>query len=406
MYTVNNAFSTALRPFSGTSRNSFPSPNGIIADATRTASRTVDFIESKRLVPLEPALYIGDNLYFCPEDADTILDIIPGGGRSATEPANFVLTTAKSISMDYNHQKVQFTTEWRNGMKLLRIQPGYIQDTPIKLNDCESLTDNGTVTASGDASNLATNTVFYLNGSASLDFDITSSSGNATVTFASMEAVDISSITRDGAITLGVFIPEALVGKVASLQIRVGSSDSNYYQMTATTTAYGGSFVHGFNVVRFERRTATTVGTVDESAINYLRVQLAHDLAVGTTVVGVKLDAIYAHKGIGYNLSYYSDFHFQNADTGAFLKNPTSVGLADKIIVNNDSFELIVQEAIKIMDMALRGEKAGMQYKNAERELNGIWGDFSRPGMYEQYRLRYPSERRSVINQYEAYPYE
>ena len=403
MYTVNDVFSTALRTFSGTSKNSFADPNGIVADATRTVSGTVDLVESKRVVPLEPALYTGDNLYYCPEDADTIIDIEPGGGRSLFETAAFDKAAPIEISRDYNHSKVNFTTEWRNGMKLLRVQPGTINDTPIMIHDCNTTDSNGTVTATGDANSLEVNSVFYINGNAALDFNITPLTSVATLEFTGITSVDISTITRDGAFTVAVFVPDSLVGYITNVKLRVGTDASNYYEMTANKTAYGSNFIHGFNIVRFERRSATTVGTVDETAIVYTAFDITHTSSEAVT--GVKVDAIYAHKGIGYNLYYYSDNHFQSPE-GVFLREPSSITYADIIIANRDTFAMIVEEAKKIMDMSLRGEKGGAVYKMAERNLNGIWGDFSNPGMYEKYRLRYPSERRSVVTQYEAYPYE
>lgn len=405
MYTVNQVFQTALRAFSGTSRNSFASPNGIITDAVRAVTTNVDLIESERVVPLTPALYIGDNLYQIPDDVSTILSLEPNGGRGMYDQ-DMNRTSGLSMNRNVMNRGQEFATEFRNGVKLLRVQPGRIIDTPIILNICDSITGNGTVTVAGDANSLDTNQVFFLNGSASLDFNITASTGTATLSITDMVPVDISTITRDGAFTVGVFIPLELVGHVTNMKFRIGNDGANYYEMTTNKNAYGGDLIHGFNILRFEKRHATTAGAVDETDTKYLSVDVVHDLATATVVTGVKVDAIAAHKGLGYDLSYYSKYHFIHADTGAFIETPNSTGLTDKVIVESDAFSMVVYEAQKIMDMTLRGEKAGLVYQRAERELNGIWGDFSRPGMYEQYRLRHPSKRRSVVTQYESQPYE
>ena len=408
MFTVNQVFQSALRPFSGTSSNSFVNPNGIVSDAVRQVAAEVDIIESKRTAPLLPALYTGDNLYLRPDDADTILDIYPPSGRNINEQADFSRTDPMSISTDISLENTNFLTEYRSGVALLRVQPGYFNDTPIVLNHCDSLTENGTIVASSDANNLALNTVFYLNGTASLDFNITAGNGNALITVTGMDAVDISTITRDGAFTVGIFVPAELVGKITNLTIQVGSSASDYYEMTATTNAYGGAFIHGFNIVRFKRRSATTTGTVTESSITYLRISIAHTLADTEVATGVKLDTFMASKGVGYTISYYSKYHFMDAVTGALIEEPNSPSLADKVVVEKDTFGLIVAECKKIMDMELRGEKGGAVYKQAERDLNGVWGDFSKSGtgMYENYRIKFPSERRPVVTQYENHPYE
>lgn len=404
MYTVNDVFESALRPFSGTSRNSFASPNGIVSDAVKTAARKIDFVESKRVVPLTPALYLGDNVYEMPDDVNVVLDIYPTSGRTANEQATFNQAAPISISRDYGNERVEFAIEWRDGRKFLRVQPGAINEVPTVLYSFESLTDDGTVSVSGDANSEALNKVFYLLGNASLDFNITASSGTATWSVVGMTAKDISLITRDGAFTLGIYIPQELVGTITNLKLRVGSSVSDYYEMTATTNAYGGDFLYGFNIVRFERRTATTTGTVDETDITYVGGDIVSSVAVPVT--GVKLDAITAHKGLGYNLAYYSNNHFISHTTGAFIKSPTNSGLLDQIVADEDAVEIIIEEAKKIMDMDLRGEKGGRVYKMANDTLKGIWGDFSDPGLYENYRLRFPSGRRSTVTSYEVHHYE
>ena len=395
MFTVNSLFSSALRPFSGASRSSFKSPNGIIEDAVRIVGQELDLLETKRVVPLTPALYTGDNLYYCPEDADVITDIAPAGGRIVSEPGDFTVTDPLTISNDLANSGINYATEYRAGLKLLRVQPGVILDTVITLHDCNSLTDSGTVLATGDANSLALNTVFYINGIAAVDFNITPVTNESVVTFNLTTAVDITSITRDGAFTTGVYVPQELVGKLTNVKLRVGSSSSAHYEMTATTNAYGGAFIFGYNIVRFSRRTAVITSTVVDTAINYLRVALTH--TVTAPVIGVKIDAIATSKGVGYNLSYYSKWRFISKTTGLLMESPTDYGLLDQVVIDNDAYNLVVAEAQKIMDMELRGESGGAVYKIAERTLRGIWGDFSNPGAYEKYRLKHPSERRSII---------
>ena len=408
MYTVNQIFQSALRPFSGTSANSFADPNGIVADAVRKVSSEVDLIESKRTAPLLPALYTGDNMYLRPADADTILDIYPPSGRNQNELADFSRTDPMSISRDIHLENANFLTEYRSGVPLLRVQPSYFNDTPIILNHCDSLTANGTITASSDANNLALNTVFYLNGTASIDFNISAGNGNALITIVGMDEVDISTITRDGVFTLGIFVPASLVGKITNLKLKVGNDALTYYLMSSNTNSFGGQFTEGFNVVRFERRSASETGTVDDATISYMQVDIVHTLVDSEVATGVKLDTFMASKGVGYIISYYSKYHFKDATTNLLIQEPSSPTLADHVIVEKDAFDLVVAECKKIMDMELRGEAGGAVYKQAERDLNGVWGDFSKSGtgMYENYRLKFPSERRPVITQYENHPYE
>lgn len=401
MYTVNDIFTSALQPFSGVSRNSFRSPNDVIYDAVRTVSNTVQIVEAKRVVPLLPALYSGDNLYAVPADFDTPIGFYPYDNRQI-ESIN--RTNPASISRDTYNVGRDFAIEYRNGAKLLRIQPGSLSISPTMVNQCDSLTADGTVAVSGDAASLALNTVFFLNGTASIDFNIVPSGGSATVTFTDMISKDLSAITRDGVFSVGVFVPVELENKITSLTLVVGTDASNYYTMTASTTAYGGAFTQGFNIVRFERRSASETGTIDDTDITYLALTITHTAT--TTVTGVKIDAFSAHKGIGFSMEYYGNYFFIQKNSTTYLQKPTDNALLDTVIFGKEVFELVVREAQKIMDQQLRGEKAGTVYQQAERDLQGIWGDFSNPGLYEQYRLKFPSERRSVITQYADSYYE
>jgi hypothetical protein len=397
MYLVSQVFQSALLAFSGTSQNSFSSPNKIIEDAVRSVINNIDLVESKRVAPLLPAVYSGDYLYAYPDDASVITDIIPYTGMN---PFSDTIKSGGWEMDKYNDtSSVVFSTDYINGVRILRIKPGLqANDTTTQINACNSLTADGTVTATGDAGNLGLNTITFLNGNASLDFDIIPSTGSATISIASMTARDVSSITRDGVFSVGVFIPKELVGFLSSVALRIKNDTSNYISMSSAVTGYGGSFVEGFNILRFSRRTATVTGTFVETNITAIDIIMAHTAA--GVVRGVKIDAITATKGVGYIIKYYSKNNFISGDTGKFIEIPASVGLIDKINVETEAYQLVVYEAQKIMDQVLNEGTAGKVYQWAERELNGIFGDYSRPGLYTMYKKRNPSDRRPNISHY------
>lgn len=80
---------------------------------------------------------------------------------------------------------------------------------------------------------------------------------------------------------------------------------------------------------------------------------------------------------------------------GVMILEPTNTG--DKVIVNRQAYEILVQECRKLIDFELRGEDGGQQYALAERQLNGIYPN---AGLYEKYRLLYPAEVLVEVSDY------
>lgn len=392
-YSVDNIFTSALQTFSGVTRNNFNSPNQLVFKALEEVRNEVDILESKRVVPLLPALYGGEVLYPLPPDVDFITDITPYDQSES----NIGLGNKRTDLTSH------FYIDYVNGIKLLRVKDGlpfFRQDPPLVLNQMDDLVGNGTVIVSSDATNLDLNTIFYLQGKASLDFDIIASSGHASLEVNNFTAVDIENYSRDAIFNVGIFFPEELVDNVTNIVLKIGSDNSNYFEMTVSKTAYDSAFIEGFNVLRFEKRNATENGTVDEQNISYLEVRINHTLPNSTEVKGVKIDVVSIHKGQGYKLEYYSDWFFRNPSNNARLRMPSSVGLSDIVEVDRTVFNLIVKELEKIMDMALRGQQGGAVWQQANRTLYGVYGDFKNLGLYEKYKRDHPSEKRVVSTSY------
>ena len=398
MLTTSSLFNAALIPFSGVQSNSFNNPNNIIVEAVRQVKLNVDITESKKIIPLTQAVYSGDYLYALPTDVDTVISLTPIDGKF-TSWDEFINRDARSMGLDTLSTSNAFRTEYRQGTRLMRITGDVTTSTPIVLNDCNSLDDNGTVTATADANNIGINEINFIDGVGSVDFNITPSSGIATVVFDGIETQDISSITRDGSLSLMLDVPAELAGKVTSVRIRVGNDSSNYLQQTVTANSFNGAFTQGWNPVRFERRSAVTVGTVDETNITYMEVSIIS--SVTTDVIGVKIDHLIAEKGVAYALAYYSNLHYTNAD-GIFIDTPASVGLGDSVIFNNDTFALIVEEMKKLMDFELKGDNAGSVWQNSNRVLRGAQGIVNEEGLYKKYERRWLSERKPNISYYDC----
>lgn len=378
-----------MQPFSSAKINAIKNQVEIVKNAMFAMGSEITLVESRSVIPLIPALFYGDNIYSIPQDTiGQIIDLKPMKGR--TTETNFPeVQSSRVLSGDTQDRLQYLSLEYRDGYQYLNVQQNLQSITPLVLSNCDT-TDG--VTALNDASNIAVNSL-YARDSGSIDFDLDFTNGVGKILFA-IESTDISSISRDGTIQMQMDIPEALVGKLTNIQLTLANDVGlgNRAEMTVTKNAFGAPFQYGYQPLQFSYRSKVEAGTFDETAITYIEVTFNHTLT--ESVVGVRVDGIQALKGIGYELHFYNQKHFMNA-AGVMLLTPTVV--ADKVIVNREGYEILVQECRKLIDFELRGEDAGQQYNLAERQLNGI---FPNAGLYEKYRLKYPAEVLVEISNY------
>lgn len=389
MYTISQIFASAIQPFSSAKAASIKSQVEVVKNAVFAMGSEITLVESRSVVPLVPALFYGDHIYSIPQDTiGQMIDLKPMAGRSS-ETSFPEVQSSRVLSGDTSNTLQYISLEYRDGYQYLNVQQNLQSINPITLSNCDDATD---VTALNDASNIAVNTL-YARETGAIDFDLDNTNQTGSIDFV-IEATDISTITRDGTIQMQVDVPEALVNKLTNIKILLGN-DSGFasnVEMTVTKNAFGSPFQYGYQPLQFSYRSAVETGTFDETLITHLRVTFNHTLT--TPVTGVRIDGIQALKGIGYELHFYNQKHFMN-DAGVMLLTPTVVG--DKVIVNREAYEILVQECRKLIDFELRGEDAGQQYTLAERQLMGIYPN---AGLYKRYRLKYPAEILVEVSNY------
>jgi hypothetical protein len=389
MFTISQVFNSAIQPFSSAKKGAIRSDVEIIKNAMSAMTSEITLVESRSVIPLVPALFYGDHIYSIPQETiGQMIDLKPMKGRT-TETAFPEVQSSRVLSGDTQNLLQYLSLEYRDGYQYLNVQQNLQNIAPITLSNCDSVTG---VVASLDASNLGVNTIYARNISA-LDFDLGFANGSGVLTF-TIDSLDISSISRDGTIQLQLDIPEDLVGKLTNVKLTLANESgfTNTALMTATSNAFGAPFQYGYQPVQFKYRSKTESGTFDEAAITHFKVELTHTLT--SAVTGIRIDSIQALKGIGYELHFYNQKHFMNS-AGVMILAPTTT--SDKVIVNQEAYEILVQESRKLIDFQLRGEDAGQQYSLAERQLMGI---FPNAGLYEKYRLKYPSETLVEVSNY------
>jgi len=146
----------------------------------------------------------------------------------------------------------------------------------------ETSENNGTWTVDADATNLTSDTNEFKEGTAALNFDLDVSAdaaNTATVYIADVNTENFSTVEDLGAFLLWVYIPDVTYTTSVTLNwssdaTATPSTISNYWSSTQTTDYEGNTFVNGWNRVKFDWNTSTSVGSPDASAVVYFQVDI------------------------------------------------------------------------------------------------------------------------------------
>lgn len=219
----------------------------------------------------------------------------------------------------------------RNGLEraLLVNLNGQLNLANVNLHSCDTFNGNGTWvanTSTSDAATVATDTLYFREGSGSVKFNITvgqSVSDYAEISNSTMTAVDLSvvSVANVGTMFAWVYLPSSTA--YTSFTMRWGSSDSAYYESTVTTQFSGATFVQGWNQLGFDWSTATTTGSPSNSAIDFLLFRATY-AASFSSQTGLRIDQIIMRQKSLLNLHYYSDYLVIDGTTATAKETFTS----------------------------------------------------------------------------------
>lgn len=312
----------------GTTLNEITNLSGVINRAARQVLLDVDPQETKRLIEIGTPIY--NQVYDYPAPADLkgnkVIDIRPQVNRQAWD------AYVQTYNETFDRTKIltgqpSFTIQFNTAIKTLRLANPQLQNGII-INSADNLNDNGTWSTFGDASSLSVDNVNYVGGNGSLQFNLNAAGSFGGVENSTQAAVNLSEQLNQGNEFWYVYLPNASV--FTSIQIRWGSSATDYYQASATMTQANTVFQNGWNYLQVPWSSATTVGSPNPSSITYVRVGYAYD---GTLQTGVRLDNIVSRMGVIMEIEYYSKFMFRDQSTGAFQETVTS----DSNLINLDT---------------------------------------------------------------------
>ena len=335
-YSVGDLKTDIVAVLHGTTLNQIQSINALINRAARKLLNDVDPIETERTVQINTPLYDKVYNYALPNDLkdDRIIDIYPQVHRKLRDRFFQKYNEDFDLYKDFAINHGDWTIEWNNYQKFVRIAKKLRQ--PVQVNPATTIDASGLWAAGGTASNLQNDNLYYVYGNDSLRFDLGTSTNpsDGYLENTTFPAVDLSTESDQGALFAYVYIQNPTT--INNFTLRWGSSAVDYFENTTTANFFGNSFELGWNLLKFDWQSSTTVGNPDFSSIGYLRFNVNYD---GTAQPNVRLNSITAQLGSIYYLKYYSKFLFRDEITGAFKEEVTND--ADLINLDTTSYNML-----------------------------------------------------------------
>ncbi len=330
MYNISKLKADLTAVIHGTTLDQITGVDNIIDRAARELLLTVDPQETKRLVQLTNQIFNQVYDYACPTDlkGNAVIDIRPQVNRYPSDLYLQIYNQAFDLAKQYTLQP-NFTINFNTGLKTIRIDAPLLVPGVV-INYADTITGNGTWNVGGTASNLQVDNINYAAGGGSLSFNLAGGSDPSTgyLENSTMSAVDLTSQLNQGREFFYVYLPTA--ADFESIEIRWGSSASNYYKQVVTTTQEGTVFQDGWNLLQANWLGATVVGSPNPASIGYLRISYVYN---GNAQTAVHLNDIVSRLGTILQMEYYSKFMFRDEITGAFQETVTD----DSNLINLDT---------------------------------------------------------------------
>lgn len=222
--------------------------------------------------------------------------------------------------------------------------------------------------ASGDASGLTADTTIKKYGVSSLAFDITNSTGLATITRDGLALSVKDVFEKEGSYKLWSRLTDA---DLDSVSIRLTVSSGNYWTIAATAWDDGNALsVNDWQKFNWSTTDAVETGTVAITD-TVTEISFIFDLAAGfVSAVDMRIDQLFSAVPDKLDLIYYNNY-IGKTIAGVSITNFTAD--TDTILICDflDDFEeLIAYRAAYTLMPALRADKEFMQmYRGISQEL-------------------------------------
>ncbi len=339
-YSVLDAKNDLAAILHGTTNNQMQNLDGLFNRAARDVLLDVDPQETKRQVEFVGPIF--NSVFDYPIAADVkgnkIIDIYPQVQRLPSD----IWTQAYNQAFDVAKQNIfsfanMFTVNFNSSLKTLRVNAPLL-NPPVIINQIESITENGTWAVGGTASNLTVNNTNWAQGAGSLQFDMTT--GTGYIENSTMNSLDLSLVENQSSLFNWAYVPTG--ANLTSVELRFGSSASDYWVLAVTQTQQATAFANGWNLEQYPWASMTVVGSPDASAITYARISLT-TIASATAC---KVNGLNSILGTILSYEYYSKYLFRSASTGAYQEKVLDD--SDLINLDTESYDLLLYKIAEL----------------------------------------------------------
>lgn len=358
-----------------------PDVNGAIERAARVMAQKISIPEATNRAVV--TLYDSVFDYTAPSTifGGSVVDIRPQG--VSRTPLDYVYRQPIALfdrTKCFLPNGVAVTFEYDNGVPRMRVVS--VRTTPSIMLDPMTAT-TGWV-AGGTASGLVLDQTVYYQSPGSLRFNLTGA-GSGYIEKTLQSSVNMTAYNGVGVVFLAIDTQDII--DLTSFSIRLGSSSVNYVTVSATQGFIGAFQVNDWTLVAFNLAGASTTGSPNFAAIQYVR-------AIATTtasIVNMRFGNLFAALPSPYEILYKSAAVF--SANGVPSSQITSDN--DTIILNDQAYTILEHEGAIATYMNGGGTAANAQVASLEGALNGARaknGAVLNLGLYDLYRADNPSE--------------
>lgn len=368
-------------------------PRTIINDVVTEVSN-IQLRSAKKKAVLAPNLFNDIYQYTAPSDIDgnNLIGIQPQSmNRDRNNIWELVPEEEFDIRKQTDYNLVAFSDHsFARGLLISMRNDGLRELSIVGLQGLAGDSSNGSSWAAfGQGTNLQTDNYNFIKGSGSVQFDIATGGITAGIVLTSVNSFDLTYYKSAGSVFTWAYI--TTIANVTNIKLRVGSSASAYYEMTATVANDATAFVAGWNLIRFDFNSKTTTGSPVVTACNYAA--LYFTLSSGTVVdIGYRFNWLNAKQGNISNLIYYSGNPWQTNGGTSITRSTVD---SDQLVCDHDEYSLFVEKGVEILGMAAR------EYQDATLAKTRYEGTPGRKdGMVGDYKRRYPTESLQLTSTY------
>lgn len=338
-YQISDTENELIGMLHGTSLNQIQNEFGVYNRAARRVLEDVDPQETKIFTSFGKVYNdIFDYACFPDLKGNKIIDFTPAANRTLQDSYNQNYNKSFDLWKNYRIQP-DFTMKYSGAVRTIRLNATNLV-AGIQINPADNTNDAGLWSTGGNASNIQQNQLFFTDGvAASVQCQLNQTGvPNSTGYFenSTMTAIDLTQNYENNADQFfWIYIPD--VTATTAVELRFGSSASNYYKLSGINTdAFGNSWVNGWNLIKVPFTSVTTVGTPVINAINYIRVTFTYN---GVLQQQVLINQFYSRIGVIFNCNYYSKYLFRDS-SGNFKEKVTSV--SDYVNLDTDAYNLFL----------------------------------------------------------------